>query len=897
VNSLFLGFATGWVCSIGSACLTIRQKRGEDLARRTIIIAVLLTTPWAALPIRLLGQDTPSTPQAAPESVTVVPGPRYQAGWLHGLMAGRGYRDLWNTPITVEVGDLSKLGGGLTPLRLGGGVTTRTLHVQGADGKRYVLRSVDKYVGQGIPEEFRGTPYEFVLQDQISAFHPSGALVVSALLQAVGVLHVESRLLVSPDDARLGEFREQFAGLLVLYEERPDEGPDDTEGFAGSRKIVGSERLFELLEEDPRHRVDAVAFLRARLIDLLVGDRDRSVNNWWWARFDDGDRYIWRPIPRDRDQAFIRLDGVLKWLLRFYEPRLVVFGEDYQVVGLTRSAWDLDRSFLVGLDKPSWDSIVTELQGQLTDSVIEASVQQMPAEHYQLIGATLANTLMKRRDRLGGAADRFYEIISGYADIHATDESELAVIDRIDRDHVEVRLYRRGDESRDLEQTPYFERTFNRDETHEIRLYLHGGADRAVVRGSAQQSIRVRIVGGGGADELIDSSRVRGRQTYFYDAGPRTQFGRGPSTVVVRRSAPRAVSWGETSALTPDWGHAWRPAPQLALDRDLGLFIAAGATHYRYGFLKTPYSSRIQLSGGYATSLERFVVDYRHDFRDAVRRVHPSLHARWSGIEILHFHGFGNATEAPESRVFYRVKQQQLLLAPSVTISGTHNFEIELGPVLKVSSTDTVSDARTFLSQERPYGSGSFGQLGAQAAFRLDRRDRSVASTRGFYLAGGASYYPALLEVDRGAFGGIQGEASAYLSPSRSANATLALRVAAKKMWGIIPFHEAAFIGGARTVRGFREQRYAGTAAVYANAELRVFLTKFSFLNFPTDFGVLGLTDVGRVFQDGATPGGWHTAIGGGIWIAPVQRSNTFSIAMARSVERTAFYASTGFLF
>ena len=116
-------------------------------------------------------------------------------------------------------------------------------------------------------------------------------------------------------------------------------------------------------------------------------------------------------------------------------------------------------------------------------------------------------------------------------------------------------------------------------------------------------------------------------------------------------------------------------------------------------------------------------------------------------------------------------------------------------------------------------------------------------------------------------------------------------------MWGIIPFHEAAFIGGARTVRGFREQRYAGTAAVYANAELRVFLTKFSFLNFPTDFGVLGLTDVGRVFQDGATPGGWHTAIGGGIWIAPVQRSNTFSIAMARSVERTAFYASTGFLF
>ncbi|MCZ6759587.1 MAG: hypothetical protein O7D29_04310, partial [Gemmatimonadetes bacterium] len=80
MNSLFLGFATGWVCSIGSAYLTIRRKRGEDLARRTILIAVLLTTPWAALPIQLLGQATLSAPQAAPESVTVVPGPRYQAG-------------------------------------------------------------------------------------------------------------------------------------------------------------------------------------------------------------------------------------------------------------------------------------------------------------------------------------------------------------------------------------------------------------------------------------------------------------------------------------------------------------------------------------------------------------------------------------------------------------------------------------------------------------------------------------------------------------------------------------------------------------------------------------------------------------------------------------------------
>ncbi|MEE9226012.1 MAG: BamA/TamA family outer membrane protein [Bacteroidota bacterium] len=861
---------------------------------RTILIAMALV--WALLPAELSGQDAQNARSAVADSVRIVPGPGYQAGWLHAVMGGPGYRDLWTTPLMVEVADLSKLGAGLTPLRVGGGMTTKTLHVKGANGKRYVIRSVNKYPGQGLHEELRGTPIESILQDQISSFHPWGALVVAPLLKAAGVLHVEPRLMVLPDDPRLGKFRDEFAGMLVLFEERPDEGPGDTPGFASSRKIVGSERLFELLEQDPRHRVDARDFLTARLVDLYVGDRDRSVNNWWWARFDDGDRYIWRPIPRDRDQAFIRIDGALVWILRFYEPRFVSFSQDYSsIVGLTRNAWDLDRRLLVSLDKPTWDSVVTTLQKKLTDSVIDDAVRHLPPEHYRLEGAALAHMLRVRRDRLPQAADRFYRIVSEFADIQATDQAELAVVDRLDDEHVEVRLYRRGDDNGELQQSLYFRRTFNRRETREIRLYLYGGTDRAVVRGAVRRSIKVRIVGGGGADELIDSSRVQGRRTYFYDAGKKTRYLRGPSTVVIRRRVPRPVAW-QDKAVTPNWGHTWRPAPQLTIDRDLGLFIAPGATHYRYGFLKKPYSSRMQLSAGYATGVGQFVLDYRHDFRDVVRRVHPSFHVRWSGIEILHFHGFGNEIEAPETRNFYKVEQKQLLLAPSVTFLGGGALEFGMGPVLKVSSTDTSSDTRSFLAATRPYGSGSFSQLGAQAAFRIDTRDRLVAATQGFFLTAGGSYYPALLDVDGGAFGEIHGEASTYLSPSKSGDHTLAFRVGAKKVWGSVPFHEAAFVGGAKTVRGFREQRYAGNGAVYGNVEVRTFLSKFFFI-FPSDIGVFGLTDVGRVFQDGETSGRWHSSVGGGIWIAPVERSNTIRIGVAKSAERIGFYIGTGFLF
>jgi hypothetical protein len=265
-------------------------------------------------------------------------GPLYRAFW------GSGYRDLWTTPIRVQVADLDALGGGLTAVRLGGGMTTRTLHLDGADGRRYVFRSVDKEPAD-LLEDFIGTPVEALLRDQVSSFHPSGALVVASLLETVGVLHVTPRLLVVPDDPRLGEFREEFAGMLVLFEERPDDTPPGVTGFAGASEISQTDRLFELFEEEPRTRVAAEELLRGRLVDLLVGDRDRSENNHLWARFDDGrGGFLWRPVPRDRDQAFVRFDGYLKGLARRYEPRLVTFGEAFYVDGVTRNAWATRRS-------------------------------------------------------------------------------------------------------------------------------------------------------------------------------------------------------------------------------------------------------------------------------------------------------------------------------------------------------------------------------------------------------------------------------------------------------------------------------------------------------------------------------------------------------------------------
>jgi outer membrane protein assembly factor BamA len=349
--------------------------------------------------------------------------------------------------------------------------------------------------------------------------------------------------------------------------------------------------------------------------------------------------------------------------------------------------------------------------------------------------------------------------------------------------------------------------------------------------------------------------------------------------------------------MVPDWGRRRVPSTTLAFNRDVGLLIGAGTVMERYGFLKTPYRTKVSLSAAYATRAGLPVLDYRHELKDVVPgRADLSFQARWSGIEVLHFHGFGNDTEVEGSREFHRVDQRLLTLAPAATISIGHSSTLTVGPRFTMSVTDTAAEEGSFLSLERPYGSGTFTQLGARAEARVETRDRGTASGSGWLVIAGGSYHPGILDSERGSFGEVNGAITTYLSATKEGNQTAALRLGGKKVLGTAPFYEAAFIGGLGTVRGLRAERFAGTGAAYANLELRTYLTQIRLI-VPADFGVFGLMDAGRVFQSGESSRKWHTAVGGGLWIAPLQRANVFSLALARGSEGAALYLTSGFMY
>lgn len=421
-----------------------------------------------------------------------MPGARYGVGSSLRTVLGGRYRALWTTPITVPVLSLRRFAGGLTPVRAHTGSQTQSLRFEGADGRTYQFRSVDKNPVAKLSPEMQESIIARVLQDGVSSAHPAATLVTSALLEAAGVLHVKQTLVVMPDDPLLGEFRSDFAGVLGMIEERPDEDDRGLVSFAGARRVISPTRLFERIDASPDDRVDARAFLTARLVDMIVGDRDRHRDQFRWASFDDDPVRTWRPISRDHDWAFPRIDGPALAIARVDYPPLITVESDYPPHNkLNWHSREIDRRFLSGLERPDWTQAAEHVRSALTDAVLEEAVRQMPEARYRVGRSELLALLTERRDAIVREALSYYAFLAREVEIRATGAREVAEITWLDDDTVDVVI-----RERKAGAVPYFYRRFADRDTREVRIKMWGRDDLITMAGHGRASMTVRIVGG-----------------------------------------------------------------------------------------------------------------------------------------------------------------------------------------------------------------------------------------------------------------------------------------------------------------------------------------------------------------------------------------------------------------
>ncbi len=358
------------------------------------------------------------------------------------------------------------------------GSSTRLFLFKCKDGNVYTFTPFEQDSASSLPLELSILLPRDIVEDQISTLNPFAPLIVAPILQAIGLPYRETRLVILSDDTRLRDYHLHAGGELGVLE-----GPwhiPFIEIKHSSDELVETSSMLESLEKDLHHRVDELQYLKARLIDILLGDWDRSTDQWQWLKVQTTTNIIWKPIPREHRQAFVRLNGLLPSIADLALPQLEHCGENISnIENLTLTGRALDRRLLISYPKQTWDSLAGWIQTQITDSVLTQAITNLPIPILKKEGESLLHLLQARRAQLPKATDEFYKLSSAFVEIHGSNNAERAEVRKIGRHMVSVTLSDRTDTSR----VPMYQRLFLDDFTKEIRLLLLGGNDIATIEG------------------------------------------------------------------------------------------------------------------------------------------------------------------------------------------------------------------------------------------------------------------------------------------------------------------------------------------------------------------------------------------------------------------------------
>ena len=861
-----------------------------------------------AIPSSRLPDDLGDTIETSAEADFEKP---FRNDGLTRALFGAGYRDTWKARVEVPVLDIGDVEGGLVPVKRGGGLQTTSLRLQG-DKHQYNIRLLEKSGLAQVPVPLREGAVGDVVLGLRSAQTPYGVLVANPLEEAAGIITSGAQIVYVPDDPRLGRYRETFAGRVGLFEIRADDDMSDVPGFEGITSVVSAQKVREEMAEDQDHRIDQEAYLRARLFDILIGDWDRHADQWRWAAFEPveldstltGDEAtrgkVYQPIPRDRDFSFYGIGGLTGSIVSVLDKRLHRFGDGFgSIKGATSNGFPQDRRFLNRLDADAYQRAARALQTSLTDEVIDEAVRRLPAAAYALKGEEWTRVLKSRRDRLGRVAADVYRIQADVVDVIGSNERELfEVVHRGDETDVAVYSYKKRERGAEL-----YRRTFLRTDTDEVRLYGFAGRDRFEVSGEG--GVFVRVIGGGGEDEVAVTAR--GASTKVYDAvGGMTAEETAGAALIFRDDA-------EVNRYDP---HEYMPSdikyiPSVGYNATDGAILGAGVQYLLPGFRLRPYGATHTVYANVATATGGLAGGYVGRMRHAVGEFDLDVDALASTPRyVRNFYGLGNASpeiDGATARVNIARAQFDALLGGLVG----QGVRLTAGPTVRYADAGLDSAQAQLAAFQQIPDNELRPQVhaGALARLSVSTTDEVLNPRQGLRLdAHGA--YRAGLTADSPAYGSLGGSAAAYLPLSFAPQFTVALRGGADHRFGDYPFYDAAVIGGATALRGFRRERFAGRTAAYGNAEARVKLFNLTTYVLPFEVGALGFADAGRVWygsDDLQCPGGGdaclpdvdgdvglHVGYGGGLWIGALDRF-LLNATVGQSDEGTLFTFGLGF--
>lgn len=776
-------------------------------------------------------------------SKTVAAGTSYVRGNFHQWLWGRNHRAEWATPVQVSVLWLDTACGGLTPYKNGGGNETKSLRLRSASGKEYALRSIGKSRNDVIPPEFKNTFVENIILDGVSMSHPYGALALPVMQQHAGIYHTLPVVVYVPNQQALDSFSSRFENDLYILEQRPEGDWSDAPNLGGFKEYLSTNDVVAKLLDNNQYTADQLSYAKARLFDMLVADWDRHEDNWRWGVAQKGDKIMYVPVPRDRDQVFFAHDGVL--IDRIMPAAGLGFMQHFgntikDIRSLNQAAKDMDRFFTNSLSLEDWLAVANNLQQSLTDTVIAQSVKQLPAEIFAISGRDMIDKLKSRRDQLPRFAKEYYSFLATEVCVPGSNLHEVFDVKSTDAGKTEVAVYRVNNEGQ-KETDPYYHRVFNAAETSQIRIFGIQGHDEYNVQ-KQPKAINVQI----------------------FDTTPAYKY-----------------KW---------YKYSYKGfSPDISYNNEDRLYVGLKYKTTKQRWDRASVGHEHTLGVRYSISQNAFTGYWKALYPELIGKWDLALGAEYDAIRWTNFYGVGNETKMLTDDIeYYRLRSREWFANVGLS-RGFSNSRIGITAFYQdvKNKNDTARYVSKVYHVTNPDVYDNNPYAGVQLSYSYTSLNDSIVPVKGINVVTTGTLTNNFNQKEF--FQRYEAHLRAFLPVTR--HISLAFRAGGATIVNDNVLnggqqYQFAIIGGGRSLRGYRRERFWGQSAYYNQNELR-FITDFRTRIMNGKIGVFGFFDNGRVWMPNESSNKIHTGYGPGIFLAPFNKiaaTITYSMSEERNM-------------
>ena len=331
---------------------------------------------------------------------------------------------------------------------------------------------------------------------------------------------------------------------------------------------------------------------------------------------------------------------------------------------------------------------------------------------------------------------KYYRILNKQVTVTGSDKSEIYFVRQMGRNHIDLTVSRQNTGNKPSDTI--YHRLFDRHITRSITLYGLGGNDKFMINNLKRNRIRLRVLGGEGADEynIINAEKTRQHKLRIYDnAGDRNDLGR-----IYREAKDTAFTNYKRKSFQYDW---WIPLIIPAYNHDDGFFVGLGFTYKKQQWNKSPYGWQQTIGGTYAASTGAYSLYYKGLFKQAIKKWDIDLDVDYKApTYVINFYGYGNNTKLTDhSKDFFRHRGSNFTLKPGISRSWKYNYLL-LSPVysaIKVSKTENkfinlpVSGIDSSVYKTNQYS-------GLSMLYKFHRVNNEKYPTSGIHFEAGPEY-------------------------------------------------------------------------------------------------------------------------------------------------------------